>query len=56
LKCLNYGFLGKYISNKGFITPLNKNNVSARGMNDYKEKYDLVIKDFVKPILESESK
>ena len=47
LRCLYYGYKGLYIPEKKFITPLNNNNVSSRGEDDYKIKYMRVLEDFV---------
>jgi hypothetical protein len=48
LKFLRYGYIG-IECNKGFITPLNENNVSARGQEDFKDKMNMVRQDFILP-------
>jgi hypothetical protein len=37
------------LESKKFITPLNENNVSGRGVDDYKLKYKRVYEDFILP-------
>jgi len=51
LRFLYYGYIGIPCS-KSFETPLNDNNISARGEEDYKIRYERVYKDFVLPIKE----
>ena len=52
LRFLYHGYVGVRVGTKGFVTPLNKNGVSSRGLNDYQIKRQRVIKDFVLPIKE----
>jgi hypothetical protein len=47
LRFLYYGFEGIKLDSKKFITPLNENNVSSRGVDDYKLKHQRIYEDFV---------
>lgn len=50
LKFAYYNLSGMMIDSKSFTTPLNKNNVSARGEEDYKVKFRRVRRDFCIPL------
>lgn len=51
LRFLYYGYLGKKVKDVNFTTPLNENNVSARGVEDYNLKISRIREDFVEPII-----
>jgi hypothetical protein len=50
LKFAENNLFGKFIKNTKFTTPLNESNVSARGVEDYRQKHKLVFEDFVLPV------
>jgi len=52
LKFLEFGYVGQPTMNTSFIAHSGPNSVSARSNEDYKEKFNRIQQDFVKPILE----